>query len=214
MPINVDATNLGLGGKYVKPSSFPDYRALDRGRSDFDRNHVFSVSYVWRLAALSNSNPLLRGVAGGWQLSGVVSVQSGGQLTVLAGQDRSLTAIGQDRGVLASQDQYLSGPCANVAPCVNFLNPQAFAIPALGTFGDVGKGALRGPGLVNWDMGFVKNFLVKEHFNIQFRGEFFNFSNHMNLGGGTTMSVAGAGFGQLRTSRDPRIGQLALKLSF
>jgi hypothetical protein len=214
LPINVDATNIGLGGKYVLPSTFKDYRTLDRGRSDFDRAHVVSVSYVWRIATLANLNPFVRGAAGGWQLNGIISAQSGGQLTVLAGQDRSQTAIGQDRGVLTSQDKYLSGACANIAPCVNFLNPQAFAIPALGTFGNVGKGSLYSPGVVNWDIGVGKAFPIKERLSVQFRAEFFNLLNHMNLSTGTTMSVAGAGFGQVRSARDPRIGQLALKLAF
>jgi len=83
----------------------------------------------------------------------------------------------------------------------------------VGTFGNIAKGALRGPGLFNWDMGIAKHFSVKERWGLQFRAEFFNASNRVNLNGPAT-SVNGAGFGAIRSGRDPRIGQIALKLSF
>ena len=105
---------------------------------------------------------------------------------------------------------------------MNYLNPQDFALPALGTFGNLGKGFLVGPGLVNWDMAGAKSFTVTERLHVQLRGEFFNILNHANffnpgstaLSNSATSSVSGSGFGQITAAASPRIGQLALKVTF
>jgi hypothetical protein len=134
-------------------------------------------------------------------------------LTILAGVDRSQTGIAMDHGQLVSQNTYTSGACAAQAPCVNFLAPSAFALPALGTFGNLAKGTLRGPGLLNFDMGIFKTFPITERWSLQLRGEFFNAFNRANFNApGTTVSAGG--FGSILSARDPRIGQLALKVFF
>jgi hypothetical protein len=96
---------------------------------------------------------------------------------------------------------------------VNWLNSTAFAVPPLGSFGNLGKGVYRGPGLFNVDMTFGKMFQIRERVEVRFRAEFFNLLNHENFSN-PAVSVAGAGFGQIRSGREPRIGQLALKFSF
>jgi hypothetical protein len=204
-----------VGSQYVMPPSMPDFQSLDRGPADFDRRHVVSISYVWQAPVLSRSNWLVRGVAGGWKLSGITSGRSGTQLTATAGSDRSLTAIGRDRADLVlGQDPYTSGGCAGIAtPCFNFLNPKAFANPALGAFGNVGKGVLRGPGSYNFDVSMSKSFKVRESVDVQFRAEAFNALNHMSPGDPAT-SISGTGFGQIRSGSAPRIMQLVLKIVF
>jgi hypothetical protein len=124
-----------------------------------------------------------------------------------------MTASGVDRPVYLGGSPYLSGPCQGSAPCVNWLNPDSFALPDVGTFGNTGKGSLRGPGFFNWDMGIFKTFALKERFRMQFRAEFFNAFNHTNFRDPGN-SLAGGGFGQIYSANDPRIGQLALKLLF
>ena len=213
VPIGTEYVTPTVGAVYVMPPSMEGFKGLDIGRSDFDRHHVVSISYVWHLAGLARSNPLLRGVAGGWQVNGIVLAQSGPQLTVSAGSDRSQTAINRDRGVLVSDDTYRSGACANVSPCLNFLNTAAFALPATGTFGNIGKGLLQSPGFFNWDMAMSKNFPVREGVSVRLRAEFFNLLNHENPNAPTS-NVSGAGFGTIRGGRDPRIGQIALKITF
>ena len=96
----------------------------------------------------------------------------------------------------------------------------------LGTFGNLGKGALRGPGLFNTDAGIYKDFTAGEHVTLQFRAEFFNTFNRANLitpcnvsapgysKGSLGDTLSGAGFGHILAAQDPRIGQLALKISF
>jgi hypothetical protein len=114
---------------------------------------------------------------------------------------------------------------------VDYLNPAAFTTPGTGTFGNVGKGALRGPNLITYDGGLFKDIpLKKERVRIQFRAEFFNLFNRVNFynPGATPSSstniqanspsasaqVTASGFGSLRAAFDPRIGQLALKVVF
>jgi outer membrane receptor protein involved in Fe transport len=209
---NYNATGPSDGGSYALPWYFPNSNMLDRGPSDFDHTHRFVASWVWQSPALTQMNAALRTIAGGWQLSGVFQAQSGGPLTVLAGQDRSRTDLGRDRANIDG-DPRGPGACKNAAPCVDYLNPSSFSLPAIGTFGTLGKGVFRGPGLANVDMGFFKNFPIRERFRFQFRAEFFNLFNRVNLNDPTN-SVAAGGFGSIRGSRDPRIGQLALKLYF
>ena len=107
---------------------------------------------------------------------------------------------------------------------LGYLRPAAFALPAAGTFGNIGKGSLRGPHMVNWDTGLFKEFpLSAERLRLQFRAEFFNVLNRTNFAnpGGSnsnpnspTTSVSSGGFGTLTAAQDPRIGQLALKFIF
>jgi hypothetical protein len=212
VPQNWNATGPGDGGSYSYPWYFNDANLLDRGPSDFDHTHRLVTSWVWQTPHLGDANPWVRGIAGDWQLSGVMQAQTGGPVTVLAGQDRSQTNLNRDRAVLTGPGLG-AGACKNTAPCVDYLDPNSFALPAVGTFGNVGKGALRGPGLLNFDVSFVKNFPFHDRYRIQFRGEFFNLFNRVNLNDPTN-SVASGGFGSIRAAGDPRIGQLAIKVFF
>jgi hypothetical protein len=145
--------------------------------------------------------------------SGILSAFTGDPLTALAGLDRAQTGLGSDRAVDLGGNHYLVGACANSAPCVTWLNPAAFALPPIGSYGAIGKGSLRGPGLFNWDMGLFKSFIFTERFRLQFRTEFFNVLNRANFND-PTYTVNSGGFGRIGSAKDPRIGQLALKLYF
>jgi hypothetical protein len=163
----------------------------------------------------------MRGLLGNWQLSGLVQAQTGRPITILSGKDNSGTGIGLDRAKLVG-DPYGSGACAgSTKACKDWLSLTGFASNDLGTFGTIGKGSLRYPGLYLWDMGLVKTLSVTERFKLQLRGEFFNIFNHVNFnesaatGNFAKFSTGGKGnFGALTTALDPRIGQIALKLIF
>lgn len=218
------------GGTSPLPWYNPGRHQFDRGVSEFDHTQRMVTSFVWDLPKLSHAPAIARYAVGGWQLTGLLTAQSGGPITVSAGKDQSGTALGYDRGVAVSNNVYGPGACGNSAPCVNYLNPAAFALPAVGTFGNLGKDALRGPNLITYDGGLFKDFPIRsERVRIQFRAEFFNLFNRVNLfnpgqsssgGGGFTpnasqaASISGAGFGSIRGAYDPRIGQLALKVIF
>jgi hypothetical protein len=187
-------------------------RNMDRGISDFNHAQRMVVSYDWPLPKLAHLNRFVQGFLGSWELTGLLSAQTGFPFTVLAGQDQSQTAIGQDRAVVLDAP-YGPGACGSKAPCVDFLIRKSFALPAPGTFGNVGKDALVGPGLMTWDMGFFKNFPFGERYKIQVRAEFFNAFNRANFSNPSNSVTAGA-FGSITSAGDPRIGQLALKVVF
>ena len=176
-------------------------------------------------AAFQNSSPvLLRLLAGGWQINGLLSAPSGSPLTITAGKDQSQTGLGSDRAVYLGGNAYGPGACGTSAPCVDYLNPAAFALPAVGTFGNVGKGMLRGPNQIVYDSEeLFKEFPIRsDKLKVQFRAEFFNLFNRVNLnnpgtssyGATPAVAVSSGGFGSIKSAQDPRMGQLGLKLIF
>jgi hypothetical protein len=188
-----------------------------------DRTHRVVGSYVLDLPTLSNANHVVRLLIGGWQLSGLYTFTTGDAMTLLAGTDRSLTALGNDRAdYIGPANQYGQAASASTrsgcgnATCIPWLNTSYFALPAIGTFGNVGKGAFRGPNRTSFDMGMIKNFYpfrTHESLRFQLRGEFFNIFNHTLLND-PTLSRNSGNFGGIYGAGDPRIIQLALKFYF
>ncbi len=214
LPLGGNNNDIGNDSAATLPSYLPHYADFDYGPSGNDQAHRFVASYVLHLPTFPGRSMLTRLLIGGWQTTGIATLQTGGPLTVTAGTDRSQTALGGDRAVLLNPSAaYSSTACGTKAYCRGWMNPAAFAAPALGTFGDSGKGRFRGPGTFDWDMGFAKDFPIRDRFTFQFRGEFFNVFNHVNLNGPNT-SLSSPNFGQITGAGDPRIGQLALKLKF
>ncbi|MBS1787743.1 MAG: TonB-dependent receptor [Acidobacteria bacterium] len=203
----------------ARPWDDPLRHPFDRGPSEFDHTHRFVGSYVWQLPKLGNSMALVRGLLGEWQLSGLVSAQTGRPITVLSGVNNSGTGIGQDRANIVGP-AYGSGACAgSTKACKDWLALPSFVNNPVGTFGTLGKGSLRFPGSFNWDMAFTKTFSFTERYKLQFRAEFFNIFNHVNfdegIAAGNFAKLSSKGnFGALNQATDPRIGQLALKLFF
>ena len=202
------------GQSYVLPVYSPDYKSLDTGRSDFDFRNYFSGSYVWAPQPLRSGPRALHAVLNNWQFTGIFQIHSGGPLTITAGSDRSQTGILKDRAeIIPGQAQYGNGACYAGLSCVNFLNPNAFTLPAVGTFGNAPKGSLSVPGYFDWDAGIFREFPFTERCRLQFRAEYFNLLNKTNLGSPVN-SVTSGGFGGINSASDPRIAQLAMKLFF
>lgn len=229
LPFATDAATFGTSGYYSLPITNPDFRRLDRGRSDYDHTHVFVTSYVLQTPKLQKMNSFTRHLLGNWETSGIFTAESGAPLNLTAGVDQSKTGIGQDRAQWSGATPYQQGSCTGTtAPCRQWLNRSAFSLPAVGTSGNVGKGQFLGPGFWDWDMAAVKNIPLNERFGMQFRAEFFNTFNHTNFsynaagvtsGGTTSASVTQANpslasFGEIHGAADPRIMQFALKFSF
>jgi hypothetical protein len=213
IPYGADVTSPILNATLTMSPYIPNFKAIDTGPSDFDFNQTFVLSYVWQLPELAHANRWLRGAAGGWEVTGITTAQTGRPITLFAGTDRSQSGINEDHAQYLGGNVSASGPCANQAPCVNYLVPSAFALPALGTYGNLAKGAFRAPGLFNTDLGMFKNFSIKERVKVQFRAEFFDVFNSPEFGGPNT-SVSGAGFGDILSANNQRIGQFALKAVF
>jgi hypothetical protein len=226
-----------LGSSKGSGMSFYDPRqhAFESGLSDFDHTHRFVASYVWDLPSMSSSPAAMRWMAGGWQWSGIYSYTTGDPMTILAGTDRSKTNLGADRADFIGTSGQFGGiapesarkGCANTTQsCVAWLDTSLFAVPAVGTYGDVGKNTFRGPSHWDVDMGLMKNFSpwsAHENLSFQFRGEFFDLFNHPQFADPNTTLSAGT-FGSIRgtvnASRngagpaDSRVIQLALKMFF
>jgi len=146
-------------------------------------------------------------------------------MTLVSGSDNSRTGLGRDRADAVagiSPDRP-----AGADPLLQWFNTAAFAKNAVGSFGSLGKGTLRGPAMFSGDMGAHKKLPLKgERLGMQFRAEFFNIFNHpmfnnpaSSLGDGNygkitqTLANAGSTQGDI-TSGGARIIQLALKLTF
>jgi hypothetical protein len=109
---------------------------------------------------------------------------------------------------------------------VPWLNPLAFAPNALGTYGNLGRNALRGPDNMTVDVALSRIFKIKERLNLQARADLFNILNRANFVGGispagtvtgfSTLSTneSSTSFGQVQSAFDPRIIQFSMKLSF
>jgi hypothetical protein len=203
----------GSGAPYAYPIYLPNYKSLDIGPSDFDRQNVFAASYIWIFPKLNGGSRALRAVANGWRTTGIFQLQSGGPLTILAGSDISRTSLLQDRAVWNGQNPYGSGACKTTSACKNYLNPAVFSLPATGSFGNVVKGSFRGPGYFDWDAGLVRTFALKGESNFEFRAEYFDLLNHTNLSNPVS-AVGSGGFGSITSANTPRIAQLSAKLNF
>ena len=208
--------NAGISSQSDSPIPWymPGRRPFDYGRSDFDHAHNFVTSFVWDTPALAQQSGFVRAALGNWEATGILSATSGGPTTILAGQDTAMTGISTERAVWNGNPALGSGACKNTAPCLGYLNVSAFALPGVGGFGNVRKGALSGPGFLNLDFGLLKNIpLHGDRYRVQFRAEFFNSTNRVNRNN-PNATVTAAGFGTTTSAKDPRIGQLALKLVF
>jgi hypothetical protein len=156
-------------------------------------------------------------VLGGWQLNGIVSLLNGFPITPLAGSNRS--GDGDTRNPdRPSLNSAFTGPIVTGNPN-QWFNPNAFVLPAAGTYGNQGRGVLNGPGLADVDLSLFKNFSIAERFKVQFRSEFFNALNHSNFGtpnaivfsGTQVSSTAGLITSTATTSRQIQFG---MKLIF
>jgi hypothetical protein len=187
---------------------------LNRGPSNFDIRHRFVSSSVWEIPT-PGSNRVLRGVLGGWQLSGLLSIQTGSPFTLTvpnARQRLGATAIGE-----WWPDRIGSGQLDEKS-AQRWFDTTDFVLPrnADGTWrlGNAGRGILRTDDLFNVDAGLMKNFRVAERIGLQFRGEVFNVTNTPTLGE-PTANIESPDFGTVRsTVSTPRQMQFALRLSF
>ena len=232
-----------------------DNRA-NRGLSDFDRTHRIVLSYLWDLphpgfAERSNSG---RWLFSNWHVAGIITAMSGLPIDIVDTGAGSFYGLNGGNNALARASWApgaTRGTATSNIPRGYFYNPFAFARPivlngqtipssngtatasATGTdIGNVGRNVLRGPKQTNVDFSVIKRFPISESKNIEFRAEFFNLLNHVNLAnpisnlnaisssGGSidpnTGQIINPGdFGRIiSTSNNPRLIQFALKVNF
>ncbi|MBS1852922.1 MAG: TonB-dependent receptor [Acidobacteria bacterium] len=196
----------------------------DLGPSFFDRTHVAFVNFVYDLPIFrGNQSRLLKATLGGWQLSGVVSMQSGAPLNITLGGNNVASVVPQTTnrpnldGAISYPKKYVDNGDGSFG--FQWFDPSVFSTPDAGTWGNLGHNALRGPGRDNWNLSLFKSFEFTERARLELRVESFNTWNHTQFrgdvqGGGLSSTFGASDFGQVTSAYDPRVFQLGAKLIF
>jgi hypothetical protein len=203
----------------------PDSRRFDRGNcitAGSDIRQFLNLTSVAEVPQFSNRS--LRLVGSGWRISPILKIRSGDYLSVTTNVDRALNAIVQagapspaTPGIGQRVNQVLASPYGNKT-AANYLNPAAFALPAMGTLGNMGRASVRGPGFWQFDLALSRTFQLREAQKVEFRAEAFNLTNSVRLNDPDT-NLNSNTFGQIIPTAvspafDPRIMQFALKYFF
>jgi outer membrane receptor protein involved in Fe transport len=204
-------------------NSFQPAYAFDpmsnKGLSDFDIRHNFVYNSTWELPFGRSLTGLARGLAYGWQLSGILTIRSGIPFSPVLGFDRA-RALPRSGG--AGQRPDLAAGCSSnpvLGGADQYFDPNCFALPAAGTLGNVARNTIIGPGFRSLDMAIFKNVPFGAGRRLQFRAEGFNVTDHVNFGlpASTVFNSAGrvANAGQITTIvGTARQFQFGLKLEF
>ena len=236
------ASNANLGPTQNN-SDFRDFRkpGQEYGNSDFDVRNRFVINGIYELPFghgkkfLGDASGWANQVVGGWQVASILALSSGNWYTVLDSQGNFANADGGAGGVSQRPDQVgdpnKAGPVALNPGCqapskirtpTAWFNTCAFVNPAQGSFGDVGRNTIVGPGYTSWDFSIFKIFHTSETTSLEFRSEFFNLPNHTNFlfaasgpqNGNNATNLGTPQYGSLTAARAPRQIQFALKFSF
>jgi hypothetical protein len=184
-----------------------------RSLSLFDARHRLAVSEYWRVPDWRISN-WTRHVANGWALSSILTLQSGFPIRLSSNSDREL---------MSSLDFETPGEPNQVAPFRRldpqksgnyYFDPSSFVDAPLGQIGNAPRTICCGPGTANLDLGVHKIVAVRENMKLEFRTEIFNVFNHTQFFNPDGNITDGASFGQVSRAQDPRLIQLAVRLTF
>jgi hypothetical protein len=213
----------------------------DYGVQAANRPHIFNTAYSYDFGRVVRGNKLVGGLVNGWQISGIVQIQSGANLT---GQRSETFGLASSTGgakipgttfnisstsILGTPNMTLSpvltcNPLSNLGPH-QYMNPSCFSLPTV--VGQNGPGTLPtmyGPGYWNADLGIFKNFQITESKKLQIRMNGYNFMNHalwsFNGSSALNLTFNSAGvmsnplFGTVTTKQGHRIVQLAANFYF
>jgi hypothetical protein len=216
---NTAGSNGGSGGQDLQNVSNPylGWR-YDLGPSGFDRTHNAVVNFIYDIPLFRhNDNRLVRTAIGGWEVSGIITLESGLPLNIgLSGaQSGNGLPNATNRPDLVSKISYPGTVSPTGQQVIQYINPTSFANPAIGAFGNLGHNAARGPGRDNWNISLFKSFVFSESrgSRLEFRAETFNIWNHTQFNQ-TSTNFGSGNFGQFTSAFDPRIMQVGLKLYF
>jgi Carboxypeptidase regulatory-like domain len=205
----------------------------DRGDGDLDRRQMFIANAVYSLPSFNQLGKFASHVLGDWQVNTITSFLGGTPIEIYSGANTAGYATGP--GTLRQRPDLVPGAPIYLRDSndrIAYLNPAAFALPAAGRRGSLGRGVVRNPTFKNIDFSVAKNWKVQERFGIQFRAEMFNAFNHVNLtkldfdntnnslnfrevsGPANFGTAANSSFGRFTDTKGPREIQFGLKLSF
>ncbi len=189
----------------------PNNRAAERGRGDFDIQQRMVSSFLYEIPGPRSG--VARSVLGGWELGSIITLQEGSPFHVDAGRDRSLTAVRHDRAQIVG-NPHLPSNRSRGEKVFEWFNKEAFALAAVGSYGNSGRNNLQGPGVINLDISLRKRFTIAEGHSVDFRVDFFNLPNHPNFGLPRRRSATDRRLGRITGARAGRIGQFSLKYTF
>jgi hypothetical protein len=219
------AVNSSVGTNAPGFVMFPLNPKLDWGPSTYDVRNLAVINGTYDLPIghgkswLGDASGWAEKLAGGWAVSAILTLQDGFPFTPQLGYNPSNNGDSRDP-VRPSYNPAFTGPII-LGGTNQYFNPDAFLPPAAGTYGNVGRDTLTGPGLADLDFSVLKNTHLSERVNLQFRAELFNILNHANFGtpnavvfssaSPTPASTAGVITSTSTTSRQIQFG---LKLQF
>jgi hypothetical protein len=200
-------------------------RACDRSSSSIDVRHTMTSNAIYELPWGSgrrflNGHGLASTILGGWDLSGLATASTGRPVNITIKRSASQLPDGntgsQRPDLVPGQSIYAADQTVD-----HWFNPAAFALPAKGTWGDLGRYAARGPGYYEIDTALQKKFRLSERFGLNFRAEAFNLFNHP-IYASPSGNVSSGGFGQITSilntgavgTGTPRRVEFAMRLDF
>jgi hypothetical protein len=208
-----------LGGATIENPANPKG---DYGPCSYDAPNIFNASVVY-FSHANFSSHLASFLLNDWQIAPLMRFQTGYPVNPLDGTDRSLTGVSLDRpNVNPGVPLYSSTP--RTSKLFQWVNPAAFSVEPLGTYGNAGHYMLRTPSYFDVDSAISRTFKATERINVDLRVEAFNVTNHPNFGGPTPSTGVALGpnasnptsssFGRITTAGDQRIFQGAFKVIF
>jgi hypothetical protein len=211
-----DPATSGAGGDLYTVSN-PYNRNYDYGLFQADRTHIGLVNFIYDFPIFKNSaNRALKTALGGWELSGIVTMETGTPLNITLGGSQGSNGLAN-----ATNRPDLTGSIKYTESVYQWFDPSAFSTPAVGAWGNLKKGAVRGPGRDNWNLSLFKQFVFSQERGslLEFRVESFNAFNHTQFNGINTSfsSITNSGFskfGAVNSTWDPRVFQMGMKLYF
>ncbi len=191
-----------------------NYRAA-RGLSDFNVGSSFVTSFIWKFPEPGSNGLLVRSLAKGWELNGIVKLTTGTPFSVTSGVDNSKSGVNADLADRIGPAITYNGT-SRAQEVTKWFNTAAYTTNAVGTFGNSGRNSLVGPGLEDVDLGFTKALPSVSVIRPVFRAEAFNLLNHTNLAN-PNGSLSSSSFGKITSinaNGSPRVLQVALRLEF
>jgi len=222
--LDLNSALLAPAGENEPPAIISPYiRYRSKGVASFSLLHQLNASYLYQLPFgngqrfASGATGFMNQLVGGWQWNGIFTAQSGFPFTPLVGSNLSGTGDSSQSDV-PNWNPNFKGPVILGKPD-QWFDPRAFQMPTAGTFGNVARGSLRGPRLVDFDTSLFKKFTVSEKLTLQFRAEAFNVFNHANFAAPNQIVFSGTGISPsagviTETNGTSRQIQFALKLMF
>lgn len=202
----------------TSPQNSYDIRS-EYQRATLDRRHIFSLNYVYELPFFRLQKDFVGKVLGGWQASGIVTINSGLPFSATT-SNLDLAGLGLINANPAARPNLLCNPNENAPHDVQWvtnqcfqLNPPNSAVGLTNAPGTTPRGVIEGPPTQRVDFTMTKNLRFTESFYAQIRAEAFNIFNHTNFRNIGT-NVTAANFGRVTSVRDPRTMQFGLKLVF